>query len=191
MVRKRLPSPLPKTFGNHLPLHQFAMYRLYIIALAAVGMMCLVAVFVAPSTSRAPVAVAVASAKPVTKGETEALMLRRDSSGQFRLEASVNSVPVEFLVDTGADIVALTEEEAANLGLDVVEGDFQPVMQTASGVGYGAKVRLDEVEVAGERLHDVEAVVVKGLTVNLLGQSALRKLGSVQLKGDSMIIRAH
>ena len=167
------------------------MYRLYIIALAAVGMMCLVAVFVAPSTSRAPVAVAVASAKPVTKGETEALMLRRDSSGQFRLEASVNSVPVEFLVDTGADIVALTEEEAANLGLDVVEGDFQPVMQTASGVGYGAKVRLDEVEVAGERLHDVEAVVVKGLTVNLLGQSALRKLGSVQLKGDSMIIRAH
>ena len=117
-------------------------------------------------------------------------MLRRDSSGQFHLEASVNGLPVEFLVDTGADIVALTEEEAANLGLSVSEGDFQPVMQTASGVGYGAKVRLDEIEVVDDKLRDVEAVVVKGLTVNLLGQSALRKLGSVQLNGDSMIIRA-
>ena len=167
------------------------MYRLYIIALAAVGMMGLVAVFMVPRPSAAPVAIASASAKPEHKSATEALMLQRDSSGQFHLEATVNGLPVEFLVDTGADIVAVTEEEAANLGLNVVEGDFQPVMQTASGVGYGAKVRLDEVEVAGERLRDVEAMVVKGLTVNLLGQSALRKLGSVQLKGDSMIIRAH
>ena len=163
------------------------MYRLYIIALAAVGAMCLVAVFMVPRPSAAPVVIV--SAKPERKAGAEALMLRRDSSGQFRLEASVNGVPVEFLVDTGADIVALTEEEAANLNLSVFEGDFQPAMQTASGVGYGAKVRLDEMEVAGERLRDVEAVVVKGLTVNLLGQSALRKLGSVQLKGDSMIIR--
>ncbi len=167
------------------------MHRLYIITLAAVGMMGLLAMFVAPRPSAAPVAVASASAEPERKMESEALLLRRDSSGQFHLEASVNSTPVAFLVDTGADVVALTEEQAANLGLNVVEGDFQAVMKTASGVGYGAQIRLDEMEVAGERLRDVEAVVVKGLTVNLLGQSALRKLGSVQLQGDSMIIRAH
>ena len=166
------------------------MHRLYIMALAAVGMMCLVAVFVAPHPSAAPVTLASASAKPQRQraGATEALLLQRDSSGQFHLEASVNGAPVEFLVDTGADVVALTEQEALNLGLNVSEGDFQPVMKTASGVGYGAQIKLDELEVAGERLRDVDAVVVKGLAVNLLGQSALRKLGSVQLKGDSMII---
>ena len=166
------------------------MYRLYIMALAAVGMMCLVAVFVAPRPSAAPVTLASASAKPQrpSASATEALLLQRDSSGQFHLEASVNGAPVEFLVDTGADVVALTEQEALNLGLNVSEGDFQPVMKTASGVGYGAQIKLDELEVAGERLREVDAVVVKGLAVNLLGQSALRKLGSVQLKGDSMII---
>ena len=166
------------------------MHRLYIMALAAVGMMCLVAVFVAPHPSAAPVTLASASAKPQRQraGATEALLLQRDSSGQFHLEASVNGAPVEFLVDTGADVVALTEQEALNLGLNVSEGDFQPVMKTASGVGYGAQIKLDELEVAGERLREVDAVVVKGLAVNLLGQSALRKLGSVQLKGDSMII---
>ena len=165
------------------------MYRLYIIALAAAGMMCLVAVFIVPRPSAAPLAVT--SAKPVRKAETEALLLRRDSTGQFHIEASVNGHAVGFLVDTGADLVALTEDEAANLGLNVFESDFAPVMQTASGVGYGAQVRLDAVEVAGVTMHDVDAVVVKGLTVNLLGQTVLRKLGSVQLKGDSMIIRSH
>ncbi len=164
------------------------MYRLYIIALAAVGMMGLAAMFMAPHPSAAPVTVA--NAKPVRKAATEALLLRRDATGQFRLQASVNGNAVGFLVDTGADIVALTEAEAANLGLNITEGDFEPVMQTASGVGYGAAVTLDEIEVAGVTMHDVGAVVVKGLTVNLLGQSVLRQLGSVQLKGDNMIISA-
>ena len=126
------------------------MHRLYIMALAAVGMMCLLAVFVAPHPSAAPVTLASASAKPQRPSATEALLLQRDSSGQFHLEASVNGAPVEFLVDTGADVVALTEQEALNLGLNVSEGDFQPVMKTASGVGYGAQIKLDELEVAGD-----------------------------------------
>ena len=63
-------------------------------------------------------------------------------------------------------------------------------MQTASGVGYGAPVTLDEIEVAGMTLRNVDAVVVQGLSVNLLGQSVLRKLGGVELKGDSMVIRS-
>ena len=164
------------------------MYRLYILALAAVGIMCLAAVFLVPGTSQAPVAIA--SGKSGNPGETQALLLRRDQSGQFHLDASVNGTAVNFLVDTGADLLALTEAEAASLNLNVSPGDFEPVMQTASGVGYGAAVTLDEVEVAGVTLHDVDAVVVQGLTVNLLGQSVLRKLGGVELKGDRMIIRS-
>ena len=62
-------------------------------------------------------------------------------------------------------------------------------MQTASGVGYGAPITLDEIEIAGQKLHDVDAVVVKDLGTNLLGQSALRRLGSVELKGDKMVIK--
>ena len=167
------------------------MIRLYIIALAAVGLMCMAAVFVVPGLDHAA-PVAVASRKPVikVKAETDALLLRRDRSGQFHLEASVNNNAVKFLVDTGADVVALTEDEAANLNFNLSPGDFQPVMQTASGVGYGAPVKLDEIEVAGTTLRDVDAVVVRGLSVNLLGQSVLRQLGGVELKGDTMIIRS-
>ena len=115
-------------------------------------------------------------------------MLRRDGSGQFRLVASANGSDVAFLVDTGADMVAITEAEAENLGIMLVDGDFEPMAQTASGVGYGAAVRLDELVVAGQEFRDVDAVVMRGLSTNLLGQSVLRKLGKVELRGDSMVI---
>ena len=38
-------------------------------------------------------------------------------------------------------------------------------------------------------LTQVPAVVVRGLGVNLLGQSVLGKLGKVELQGDEMVIR--
>jgi len=63
------------------------------------------------------------------------------------------------------------------------------MMQTASGVGYGAPVTIDSLEVGGQEFRGVPAVVVEGLTVNLLGQSVLRQLGKVELSGDRMVIR--
>lgn len=164
------------------------MNRVTYIALAAVGIVSIIAALFAPRVAEAPAA-AVAAAKPGVGAADKALTLTRDGSGQFTLRVEVNGSGVEFLVDTGADVVALTEAEAEALGILPAEGEFEPAMQTASGVGYGAPVTLDEIEIAGQKLRDVEAVVVKDLATNLLGQSALRRLGSVELKGDKMVIK--
>lgn len=164
------------------------MQRLYLIAFSALAAMALLAAFIAPGSSEAEPK-PVAAAKPSEAPEGDALLLQRDGSGQFHLTATVNGNDVKFLVDTGADIVALTEEEAQALGISVSPDQFEPMMQTASGVGYGAPVTLDEIDVAGVTLHNVDAVVVQGLSTNLLGQSVLRELGAVELKGDKMVIR--
>ena len=116
-------------------------------------------------------------------------VLERDGSGQFHLTAQVDGEDTQFLVDTGADMVALTVEEAERLGFPVDPEGFEPMTQTASGTGYGTVVRLGSIEVAGEEFHDVEAVVLDGLSVNLLGQSVLSRLGQVSLEGDRMVIR--
>jgi aspartyl protease family protein len=118
----------------------------------------------------------------------EEMVLDRDGRGQFHLSADVDGQPVEFLVDTGADVVALTVEEAERLGLDIDPESFAPVGQTASGVGNGQVVSLDRLEVAGSEFRDVDAVVMQGLSTNLLGQSILRQLGGVTLEGDQMVI---
>jgi aspartyl protease family protein len=165
------------------------MNRLYSIALFAIGLMCMVAAFLTPRAESAAPAAAPHAAAKLVKAETDALLLRRDGSGQFHVDANVNNGQVTFLVDSGADMVALTEDQAAELGITPSPDEFKPAMQTASGVGYGAEVKLDDVEIAGTTLHNVDAIVVRGLSVNLLGQSVLRQLGSVELKGDTMVIR--
>ena len=119
----------------------------------------------------------------------DAMVLQRDGSGQFHLTAQVDGQDTQFLVDTGADVVALTIDEAERLGYAVDPEQFVPMMQTASGTGNGTIVHLDRLEVAGAEFHDIDAVVLDGLPVNLLGQTILAQLGQVSLEGDRMVIR--
>src|SRR5436190_20362559 len=60
-------------------------------------------------------------------------VIGRDASGQFHLSLLVNGQEAGFLVDTGADTVALTVEDAERLGLGVEAMDFQPITRTAAG----------------------------------------------------------
>lgn len=166
--------------------------RLHIISLSAVGSMSLLAAFITPHTGKKPVPVTQPSETQTADqatGTGREMLLRADEAGQFHIESQINGAPVSFLIDTGANMVALTEAQAADLGLMVMPDDFQPNMQTASGVGYGAPVHLDRLEVGGFELHNVDAVVVKDLEINLLGQSVLKELGSVEMKGDTMVLR--
>ena len=114
--------------------------------------------------------------------------IARDAGGQFHLDVDIDGEPVRFLVDTGADVVALTEDDADQLGLRPDPGAYRPMLQTASGTGLAAPVEIARMTIGGHELVGVEAVVVPDLPVSLLGQSALRRLGSVTLKGDRLII---
>lgn len=124
-----------------------------------------------------------------TASSLDEITIARDSSGQFHLSAVVNGADTPFLVDTGADMVAITVASAEDMGIEVDRESFRPVARTASGVGYGVPVQLDRFEVGGRELNNVDAVVMDGLSVNLLGQSALGQLGSIELRGDAMVIR--
>lgn len=172
------------------------MYRLLAIALGAILLMLAAAGLIeqadpagtpSPQVAETGPAQAEVSPPPAPEG---VLVLKRGSSGQFHLSGEVNGQAVRFLVDTGADVVALTEDSAEAIGIQVPADAFQPIMQTASGTGYGAPVMLDSLRLAESELRNVEAVVVQGLGVNLLGQNVLRRMGHVTLQGDRMLIQA-
>lgn len=118
----------------------------------------------------------------------ETITIARDETGQFHLDAQVNGAPARFLVDTGADVVALTEADAERAGLVVDPAAYRPILRTASGEGMGARLRLDRLEIGPVVLRDVEAVVARDLATSLLGQSALGRLGRVELSGDVLVI---
>ncbi len=116
--------------------------------------------------------------------------IKRDNTGQFHLATQVNGQEAQFLIDTGADSVALGVDEAERLGVAFDRSTFEPITRTASGIGYGVRVEIDRMELAGRRFENVEAIVIDGLQTNLLGQSLLRRMGRVELRGDNLVIEA-
>jgi len=128
------------------------------------------------------------NASPEPAFATQEVVISRGDDGQFHLDIDVNGQPVPFMVDTGADMVALTIEDARRIGIVVEPQQFQPVGMGAGGPVRGQPVRLDTLKVAGHEIVGIDAVVVDGLTQNLLGQSVLRQMGSLQLSGDTMTL---
>lgn len=115
--------------------------------------------------------------------------LKRSSDGHFYADGLVEGASVQFMVDTGASVVALTGADAEAAGLTWDESQVRPIGRGASGTVYGVAARLASVEVGGIVLRDVDAVIIpQGLQVSLLGQSYLAKLSQVAIEGDSMVL---
>lgn len=135
----------------------------------------------------APAAPQPASTVPVTS--TVALSLTRGPTGHFETDAQVNGQSLPFVVDTGADVVALTVQDARKVGLNVDPAAFKVVAMGASGPVKGQEVTIDRLEVNSQTIEHVRGAVLEGLDSNLLGQSALAQLGGVEMKGDKMVLR--
>lgn len=165
------------------------MYRLLGLSFGSIVLMAIVALLFGgmsggPKASAEATEVA-AKARPAG----DDIELTRDDSGRFHLAAQVNGEDASFLLDTGADTVALTMAEAERLGIQVDSADLQPVVQTASGVGNGAAVKIDRLTIGDQDLRDVDAMVIEGLGVNLLGRSVISKLGTIEMKGERMVLK--
>lgn len=122
-------------------------------------------------------------------GNTGETTISRDGSGHFSLYVTANGQQLPFLVDTGADKVALTVESARAIGLYVDPTGFEPVAMGAGGPVRGQHVTIDRLEIGNRSLSGVDAMVLEGLGTNLLGQSALAQLGGVEMRGDRMVLR--
>jgi clan AA aspartic protease (TIGR02281 family) len=115
---------------------------------------------------------------PETPVNSRSLTIARDSHGHFTVEARVDGRRLEFMVDTGASVIALRESAAARLGVHPTPRDYTVPIQTANGVGRAAPIRLNMVEIGGIVVRDVPALVSpdSALATNLLGMSFLSRV---------------
>ena len=145
---------------------------------------------VPPGDGTAAVANAVSPPKRLGAGRATASSpreLRRGPDGHFYAEAQVNGTTIRFLVDTGASVVVLSREDAQRAGLQLPSE-----RSVAMGVGGPVEVvpvTLDRVAVGGIEARGVQAAVAQDLPVSLLGQSWLQRLNSVEIRGDTMVLR--
>lgn len=125
------------------------------------------------------------SAAPAAHAGSAAL--ERDDDGHWRAESRVNGRKVEMLVDTGATMVALTQDDARAAGLDVRRLRYDARVRTASGTVRAAPVTLERIQIGAVRVRDVEALVIeRGLSVSLLGMSFLNRLEQFQVRGQML-----
>lgn len=107
-------------------------------------------------------------------GQDGTVVLEANRNGMYHAGGYINGAQVEFILDTGATMVAVPRHVAEDAGLE--EG--APVqISTANGVTLGRASRIDSLEIGGILVRDVSAVILEdsGDEV-LLGMSALRDL---------------
>jgi len=115
-------------------------------------------------------------------------VLSADERGHFYADGMINGVPVRFLVDTGASMIAMNGGDAQRLGIDYLAGQRFAV-STANGIVVAYRITLDEVRVGDIMLNHVEAAVQPGggLSGMLLGMSFLNRT-NMERSGDSMVL---
>lgn len=112
----------------------------------------------------------------------------------FYIPGRVNGLNLKFVFDTGASEVCISLSEAIFMikngylsEQDVVGSSYS---QIANGeIVENTNIILREVEVGGIKLQNVSASISHTLQAPLLfGQSAIQKLGPIQIDGNKLII---
>ncbi|MET0350095.1 MAG: retropepsin-like aspartic protease [Rhizobacter sp.] len=110
-----------------------------------------------------------------TPGDGSRIVLSAGSGGHFMAIGSINGASTQFMVDTGATSVALSQAEADRLGVKYRQGR-QGKAHTAGGEVAIYGVKLAAVRVGDVTVRDVDAVVVPApMPYVLLGNSFLSR----------------
>jgi aspartyl protease family protein len=112
------------------------------------------------------------------------VIIPADSRGHFLVTATINgAASVRFLVDTGATMVSISQEDARRAGINYLAGE-RALSQTASGIAPIYRVKLDSLKVGDITVYNVDAAVHTGgkLPIGLLGMSFLNRM---EMKRDA------
>ena len=133
----------------------------------------------APAAVDANVSAVAPTAAPATSSSySNSMTIEPGQNGHFSIAAEVDGRHMDFLVDTGASVIALREQDAARLGIHPAEREYTTKVSTANGIVRAAPVELGLVEIGSLSVRNVAAMVLPddALGQNLLGMSFLSRV---------------
>ena len=121
------------------------------------------------------------------------IMMQKEG-GVYTIPCKVNGVQLKFIFDTGASNVTISLTEAlfmiknGYLSKDDIYGSSYA--QLANGdITENTEILLREIVIADLKLYNVRASIVHELAAPLLlGQTAIAKLGKIQLDGNELTV---
>lgn len=129
----------------------------------------------------------IAPIQTIAEGGT--IEVPRAEDGHYYLTLTIDGTPIQFLADTGATSMVLSDRDARRLGIDPEGLIYLGRAQTANGTVATARVELGAVELGPYRDEGFDAWVNQGdMDASLLGMEYL-SLYRVEMAGDRMILR--
>ena len=123
---------------------------------------------------------------PAATTSAQEIVMPVGLGGHFTSAGSINGRAVQFMVDTGATLVALSQGEAERIGLDYRSAP-RALTQTANGAVPVHRVSLSAVRVGEVEVSNVEAIVMPAqMPYVLLGNSFLSRF---QMRRDNDVLR--
>ena len=109
--------------------------------------------------------------------------------GHYYAILNLNGEAVEFVIDTGATQVVLTEVDAKRIGLDPDNLPFLGRASTANGVIEIAYDRVNSISFGPYVEENVGVSISRAdMGISLLGMSYLQRFDNVQISSDRMIL---
>ena len=169
------------------------MRNLMILAAVLVGLgtyMAQMADKISPAPASASPSPKKADTETVAQASGRSLNIPPDARGHFQTDGRIEGQRINFMIDTGASLVALNEKSAARFGLRPSRSDYNAIVSTANGTIKAARARLAVIELGGLVVRDVDALVLpdEALSENLLGLSFLSKLKRFQYANGKMVL---
>lgn len=120
----------------------------------------------------------------------EQIILTRHDNGHFWIRASVNNVPIDFLVDSGATGISMSDVDADKAGINYDFNDIPVIVSTANGQSRSWRAQISSFKTETVTYDNVPILVSPTLgDTNLLGMSYLNRLQSWRVSGDKMILQ--
>ncbi len=144
----------------------------------------------APASSTAPRLMAAPPAAAPAVSDSRSVVIPPSGNGHFQVEGRVDGRRLNFMVDTGASVIALTERDAAMLGIHPTAQDYRALVKTANGTVRAAPVELNMVEIDDLVVRNVAAMVLpdSALSDNLLGLSFLQRLRRFEYADGKLVL---
>ena len=114
-------------------------------------------------------------------------------NNELYVKSNVNGLPMEFIFDTGAELVSMSATEYNYMLKHGYLKKEEVLGSTYFGNAEGEQmsglyVKLRELEVAGVKFYDVRALVTSGGDDMLLGQTLFSRLGSYEIDNEHHVI---
>ena len=115
--------------------------------------------------------------------------------GVYKVKASINGTPLDFILDTGCSDVSISLTEAQyflknNILTKEDLGDFQYASLANGGLIETLSFNIRTMEFGGKKLYNVKASITNSAKAPLLlGQTVLSKLSSLNIDNSRREIR--